>query len=485
MRTDPKTAILTVALAAAAFTLPVAQAADIRVLNVDEPGIGFNDLTPQAPVGGNAGVTLGEQRKIIFQFVADFWGKKLNSSVPIQVLSSFAPLSCTATSATLGSAGAYNIYSDFPNAKRTGAWYPSALATKLAGVPLAAGTDPMVSADIVAFFNGNLGAPDCLAGTSFYLGLDGKAAANQIDLVTTVLHEFGHGLGFQTFTDDVTGRFVDATDENPAGGKPSIWDFYLRDPAQNKTWDRMTNEERVRSAITPRNLVWNGPVVTKAVPGVLKRGVPELFAAGRGLNKLYTIGTAQFGPAIEGREFIVNPLRVLVDQADGKGLACTPLSAANAAAVAGKVAIIDRGSCAFTVKVKNAQLAGARAVIIADNAPGAPAANLSGTDSSIAIPAVRVTQADGAELKSNVLAARRPGAYGVLFANQLKINGADYFNRAYLYTPDPVRPGSSVSHYDVSSTPNLLMEPFAEPEQPIAVNAPKDLTLELLNDIGW
>jgi len=29
------------------------------------------------------------------------------------------------------------------------------------------------------------------------------------------------------------------------------------------------------------------------------------------------------------------------------------------------------------------------------------------------------------------------------------------------------------------------MEPFATPNQPIAVSPPKDLTLQLLLDIGW
>ena len=62
----------------------------------------------------------------------------------------------------------------------------------------------------------------------------------------------------------------------------------------------------------------------------------------------------------------------VVDQANGTGLACTAFNAVNTLAVNGKIALIDRGTCTFPEKVKNAQNAGAIGVIIADNAAGSP-----------------------------------------------------------------------------------------------------------------
>lgn len=461
-----------------------AHAATLDIINIDDPGVGFNDPTPAAPVGGNTGQTLGEQRQIVFDFVSKFWGSKLNSDVSIQVLATFAPLRCTATSGVLGAAGAWNIFADFPNAKKPGTWYPGALANKLAGVRLADDPDPFVSADLISFFNGDLGQPGCLDGLSFYLGLDGNAGPNQIDLVTTVLHEFGHGLGFQTFTDDATGQYVFATDTDP--GLPSIWDHYLYDPQQRKTWVQMTVDERAQSAITPRNLVWGGARVTKAAPKVLDRGTPELFVLGRGINDFVLIGPAAFGPPVDKHTLISAELAAVVDQNDGRGLACGPLDAANAAAVRGRVAIVDRGMCPFTVKVKNAQLAGAKAVLVADNAPGSPPLPLAGADDTITIPSARITLDDGARLKAALPTGKRqPKAYAVLFDNLLKLQGADYLNRVYMWSPNPNQPGSSVSHYDVLAFPNLLMEPFDTPGLGIAVSAPNDLTLELLQDIGW
>ena len=455
-----------------------ALAADIEIINASPPGIGLNDPTPAAPVGGNTGTTVGEQSLKVFERVAEIWGKKLRSDVPISVLTFYEPLDCDATSAVLGAAGTITIWRDFPNAPRANTWYPSALANKLAHTDLLAAPQPDGSeADIVAFFNSALGAPDCLAGSAFYLGLDGKAPTGQIDLLTTVLHEVGHGLGFQTFTDDATGEQID--------NSPSVWDHLLLDPQRRKNWATMNDAERAASAITPRNLVWNGPAVHAAAPRVLDRGTPDLFVAGRDLNRFLLVGPAEFGPPLADRD-VAAELVQLVDQPDGRGLACTPLSPANAAKVRSKVVLIDRGSCSFTVKVKNAQIAGARAVLIADNAPGSPPFPLAGADPTITIPSLRITQDDGIALKA-ALAPNRPriGPIAVLFNNVLKLAGADYFGRVYMYTPNPNSPGSSVSHYDFAATPNLLMEPFAEPNQPIAVSAPKDLTLELLKDIGW
>ena len=65
----------------------------------------------------------------------------------------------------------------------------------------------------------------------------------------------------------------------------------------------------------------------------------------------------------------------------------------------GKIALIDRGTCTFTTKVKNAQLAGASGVLIANNVPtGLP--GMGGTDPTITIPSLGITQSLGEALRS-------------------------------------------------------------------------------------
>jgi len=68
---------------------------------------------------------------------------------------------------------------------------------------------------------------------------------------------------------------------------------------------------------------------------------------------------------------------------------------------AGKIALIDRGSCTFVAKVKKAQVNGALMVIVANNAPG-PAIAMGGADPTITIPSVMVTQGDGNLFRANV-----------------------------------------------------------------------------------
>jgi len=105
----------------------------------------------------------------------------------------------------------------------------------------------------------------------------------------------------------------------------------------------------------------------------------------------------------------------------------------------------------------------------------------------ITIPAVRVTLDDGIELKALVAAAPKPKQLPVasLSLDFGLLVGGSKGNRVLMYTPNPVEPGSSVSHWDTLATPNLLMEPFLNDDLTHAVRAPADLTLELLKDLGW
>ncbi|MFT3908987.1 MAG: M36 family metallopeptidase [Ferruginibacter sp.] len=85
------------------------------------------------------------------------------------------------------------------------------------------------------------------------------------------------------------------------------------------------------------------------------------------------------------------------DQAATTHEACV----ASAGSLTGKIALIIRGNCNFTVKVKNAQLAGAIAVIMVNNVAGNNVI-MAGSDNSITIPAVFVSQTDGTYFASQI-----------------------------------------------------------------------------------
>ena len=457
-----------------ALLLPVAlhAAATIVIVNNNAAGVGFNDATPAAPVGGNTGTTLGQQRLNAFSHAANIWGATLTSSVPIVVQAQFTALTCTATGAVLGSAGPTTVHANFVGAPFTGFWYHQALANKLFGADLAP-----ANVDINANFNSNLGQAGCLTGTFFYLGLDNNHGTN-IDLVTVLLHEFGHGLGFSTVTSGTSGTQI--------SGLPSIFDRYLLDTTVGLTWNNMTNAQRVTSAINNLNLVWNGAIADSAALSVLT-GIGEAVVTSTGVPVnvagTYLLGQAGFG-AVLTNAGVMADLMPVADQ--GAGAGCTAFNAANTLAVNGKIALIDRGICGFTVKAKNAQLAGTIAVIIANNVAGAAPA-LGGSDPTVTIPTVSISQADAITLKDALRfrSRTRSGVVTKLRTSPTVLSGVDPSNRPRMFAPNPFQGGSSLSHWDTSLFRNQLMEPSINGDLTHSVIVPFDMTFALLLDLGW
>jgi hypothetical protein len=115
------------------------------------------------------------------------------------------------------------------------------------------------------------------------------------------------------------------------------------------------------------------------VPSVLPLGVPELrVMAPESIAGSYGIQAAQFGAPL-------SPVRVsgpVVHADDGAGTASDACERLRSG-VTGAIVVIDRGMCAFVVKVHNAQDAGAVGALIVNNVPGAPPPPLLGVDASM------------------------------------------------------------------------------------------------------
>jgi hypothetical protein len=466
------TRILPLALAGAVLAMPapVAASAKITIINADGAGEGFNDPTPAAPVGGNPGTTKGQQRLIAFQFAADLWGAALDSNVEINIQAAFNPLGPN----VLGSAGArfsINNFNDlaapgFPggNANTN---YHAALADKVAGVDLAAvlGLGPEFP-EIVATFSSDF---------DFYLGLDNNHG-QQNDLVVVLLHELGHGLGFSSFLSRTTGNTPDG----------------FTDPYLDNTLDASTNTPFPALLVPPATsatrlaaiqkvdeIVWTGGNVAAAVPTTLLFGRPELDAPTLPSIDGSRYGTASFGPPIPPNG-ITGTVVVAQDGVGASTDACEPLTVASAAEVAGKIALVDRGTCTFNIKEKNAQNAGAIAVLVADNVADNPPPGLGGVDPTVTISSVRVLRATGDAIK----AAGAPVTV-TIGVNQARRAGTDLSDRPQLYASTPIIVGSTLNHWDPIAFRNLLMEPSINPDLTHSLIAPFDMTLAEMHDMGW
>src|SRR6185503_13351370 len=171
-------------------------------------------------------------------------------------------------------------------------------------------------------------------------GLDGLEGGN-IELLPVALHEIGHGLNFATSTNGSTGNFNSSF--------PNIYDHFLLDKVTGRTWDDPleTSAQRAASAIS-NDLVWIGPSANTAAQTFLAHRPRFVVNSPPVVAGPYTIGTASFGPSLTLAGLTGN--LVLVD--DGAGLSindgCEP--AVNAAAIAGNIAVVDRGNCTFVIK---------------------------------------------------------------------------------------------------------------------------------------
>lgn len=452
----------------------LANAATLTPVNRDPVGQGLNDPSAAGPVGDNPGTTIGEQRRIAYQFAADLWGAVLESDVEIRVGASFQALTCTSTTAVLGSAGPWWVNRDFDRAPVAGIWYPAALANSLARRNLNAeeffAPDDI---DISSRFNANLGGADCLAGSGWYYGLDGQTPAGRINFLNVVMHEIGHGLGVVGFLNKTTGALANF-DGLP---RSDAYTNLAYDNVQGLRFahPNMTDALRAAAMRAPGRTVWDGAAVNLNAALILDQ--KTLLRASGTLTADYEFGTAAFGPVALPLNFTGSIQ--LADDGIGPDLAdaCTPIPAGS---LAGRVAYINRGTCGFELKVVNAQNAGAIAVLIGNIATSAPGLITMADDPTLTadIPALMVVFQDGSAIK-----AALPGVNVTIGQLAGRLAGADPSGRVQLYAPTTVAGGSTFSHFDTALAPNALMEPFITSTLNGQFNV--DLTAAMFKDIGW
>jgi hypothetical protein len=219
----------------------------IRAINRDmqtyvaPPAEFWSSVTPTANIDVTY-IGFPANAQTAFQFAVDIWEMLITSTVTIKVTARWTPLD----PGVLGSASAASLVRDFSGAPEPATWYPITLAEKLAGGDL----NHVDSADINANFNSSQ--------ANWYFGTDGNPPSGQFDLVTVVLHELGHGLGFFGSM-NVTGGMGSW---GAGTGFPFIYDRF----AENGAGQQLINttifpnpSAALASELTSDNIFFDGP----------------------------------------------------------------------------------------------------------------------------------------------------------------------------------------------------------------------------------
>jgi len=442
----------------------VPDGATFTYLYSSDPTDGFNSTaTPAAGAGCNDGETLGACRKRTLEFVAAYWGSLLQSNVPIVANVSMPQViaDCSNRPPYYGAAGPTYMTANVPNAPSPDILYPAALANALAGFDLSPS-----SYDIVVLLNegADHGCEGGWAG--WWYGTDAGVAIpeNRISMFAVMLHEFGHGLGFMSGYDAATGQ-------SPVAGQTPIWGYYLYDAGTGKSWKDMTDAERAASAKNDPNLVWAGANTSRWVAKFLSPVIDLVVNAPGASAGTYVTAVSNSGVPL--RSALTSDAVAVIDGTGDPRDGCeTPF--ANAAALAGKIAVMDAYNCPIGRKILNAQSQGAVAVLVSNyTSPGPAAMYATGADADI--PAYGIEQSIGGAMLTS------SSAFNVTLQPR---TGTDAYGAkdgcARIHAPATLQPGSSASHFSGDGLPTMLLQPSA----PIALYQ-AGLALNLLQDIGW
>ncbi len=214
-----------------------------------------------------------------------------------------------------------------------------------------------------------------------------KACITNLFYWNNIIHDVMYQYGFN----EVSGNF-----QNTNLGRGGLGNDYVRAEAQDGGGTNNANFNTPADGSSGRMQMYVWSPVSEASP--LTINSPESIAgsmvaiesAFSTANKLIDIGLT------------TADLVLVNDAVGGTHEGCGTI--ANAASLPGKIAVIDRGTCNFIIKVKAVQNLGAIGAIVINNVAGDPFA-MGGADNTIVIPAVMVSLDDGNALKAIMTAA--------------------------------------------------------------------------------
>ncbi|MEN9797544.1 MAG: hypothetical protein RL653_1240, partial [Pseudomonadota bacterium] len=201
-----------------------------------------------------------------------------------------------------------------------------------------------------------------------------QGAVTSLFYTGNFLHDWFYDSGF----DEASGVAQD--DNYGRGGPGALGGDRLKLEAQDYGGTNNANMSTPADGASPRMqmYLWDGSATG------------EYFPPGGAPASQFSVGTASFGAQL----YDLTAELVYGQDTTASTFGCNAYAAG---ALSGKIALVDRGSCSFVTKVANAQAAGAIGVVIVNNTSGL--INMTGSDPTLVIPSVSVTQATGAGFK--------------------------------------------------------------------------------------
>ena len=197
------------------------------------------------------------------QAAIDVWSENFSSTVPVAVNVSWGRAS---SYGILAAASAKSNFANFPNAPDKTLYYAAALANALAGNDLDLNNPELeitISSD----------AP-------WYYGVDGKCPPKSFDLVSVILHEMGHGLGF------ISGSYYDEYSGYGRVDLPTPFDAYAQLTDGRRLADMPSPSIETGKALTSP-LYWSGENGIKANNGIKPPlYTPSIYEPGSSVSHL-------------------------------------------------------------------------------------------------------------------------------------------------------------------------------------------------------
>ena len=209
-------------------------------------------------------------------------------------------------------------------------------------------------------------------------GTNQDAAIVNLFYWNNIIHDVMYQYGF----DEPSGNFQENNYGNGGAGSDPV-----EADAQDGSGTNNANFSTPPDGFNPRMQMF---VWTPVLPNFLTVNSPAPIAGD------YPASGAAFGPAAT----VAGVTADLEEVNDGTGTT-TDGCEALVGFTAGRIALIDRGSCPFVQKVNNAQTAGAVAAIIVNNTAGS-AFTLGGTDPAVVIPSGMITMAQAATIRAEL-----------------------------------------------------------------------------------